>query len=76
MIDLDKLSKPWKKAILYLPPEFAHKSVVMPEGVEVVQVSLKLYGEGLPESFRTKEGTLIPQITLGELALLAAGSST
>jgi hypothetical protein len=69
-MDLDKLSKPWKKALLYLPMEFAPPSAVMPEGVEVVEVALKLYGEGLPEKFRTKEGERIWQITLDELAEL------
>jgi hypothetical protein len=71
LMNLDKLSKPWKKAVLHLPAEFEHVSVEMPEGVEVVQVALKLYGEGLPERFRTKEGEAIPQITLKELADLA-----
>lgn len=69
-MDLNKLSKPWKKAMLYLSPEFAPQSVVMPDGVEVVQVVLKLYGEGLPESFRSKEGKWILSITLDELAEL------
>ena len=83
MIDLDKLSKPWKKALLGLPLEHSiagnpamPKIPPLPDGVEVVQVVLKLYGEGLPEEFRTKEGECIQHVTLDEMAAWAAGSST
>ncbi len=76
MIDLEKLPKPWKKALVNMPLDSVLGLGPLPEGVEIVQVMVKLYGEGLPEKFKTPEGEIIKWITPAQLAELAAGSST
>ncbi len=76
MIDFEKLSKPWKKLIVDLPPDCLDEFIVMPKGVEIVEVIAKLYGEGLPEKFRTPEREWIKRMTLDEFAKMAARSST
>jgi hypothetical protein len=59
-----------KKALFQIPMGPIADALHLPEGVEVVQVAVKVYGPGLPDHCETKEGEPIAWVSLEDIGVL------